>query len=637
MSLFGLAFSNFKRSVHQYASLILALAFSIFIFFNFQNVIYSDSMDVLKNFNKSYIDMVVQAATVVFTVFLFFFIWYATNVFLNQRKKEIGIFIFMGLDNVRIGKMYAVEAVLTGLSALILGLASGVCFSKLFQMLLLKLSEISVDVEFSFSVPTILITTVMFVVVFGFMVLKGYRTIVKSSVLEMLSGAKQKEMKKEPFLLTMTKVVLGIVTLGAGYFCALKTGAESTMGFALGAVILVIVGTYLLFGGLIPFFIGRLAKNKHYLYQKQRNLWVNNLAFRVKKNYRTYAMVTILMICSVTVLAVSIALKQRYERMTHFRNTYTYQVLSNHEWDADEIKAGISKTNEVSYHSEISFLMLNPEAVDTKYKFGTYVVVPYSQIREGAEAAGLPFAYEEPEDHETVELTHEILLSFVNEEAHPTIQIQDKTYDILASDSTPFMGELQRNLSAYMVSDAEYERLKPLGEIWHSYHYKIKDPQNYEQSRSYLQTLVEQGEDLDARMTGVNIISPENNEEAWIRVMYSLCVFMFVTFILAGGSIIFIKLNNEAYEDRERYAILQKLGISKDTLYQSMKHEIRFTYYCPFVLMGITSFFAVKALGNAMKEDLIRVNLYSAIGIFLIFTLICMISTRVFRKKVLEK
>ena len=90
--------------------LVLSLSFSVFIFFNFQNVIYSRAMDVLLEFRKDLIDSVIQAASIVFVVFLFFFIWYATNVFLNQRKKEIGIYIFMGLDNKRISKMYALES-----------------------------------------------------------------------------------------------------------------------------------------------------------------------------------------------------------------------------------------------------------------------------------------------------------------------------------------------------------------------------------------------------------------------------------------------------------------------------------------------------------------------------------------------
>ena len=91
MSLFKLSFSNFKRSVRNYGMLIVSLAFSVFIFFNFQNVLYSDSMDVLMDYKKDYIDMIVKAASVVFAVFLFFFIWYASNVFLNRYLHLYGV------------------------------------------------------------------------------------------------------------------------------------------------------------------------------------------------------------------------------------------------------------------------------------------------------------------------------------------------------------------------------------------------------------------------------------------------------------------------------------------------------------------------------------------------------------------
>ena len=71
MSLFRLAVSNFKRSVREFGMLILSLSFSVFVFFNFQNVIYSQAMDVLMEFRKDLIDIVIQAASVVFAVFLF--------------------------------------------------------------------------------------------------------------------------------------------------------------------------------------------------------------------------------------------------------------------------------------------------------------------------------------------------------------------------------------------------------------------------------------------------------------------------------------------------------------------------------------------------------------------------------------
>ena len=83
----------------------------------------------------------------------------------------------------------------------------GIGFSKLFQMLLMNLSEISVDIRFSISIKPVAVTALVFLVIFGMMIAKGYYSIKKSSVLDMLSGARQKEMKPENIWLTLVRVV----------------------------------------------------------------------------------------------------------------------------------------------------------------------------------------------------------------------------------------------------------------------------------------------------------------------------------------------------------------------------------------------------------------------------------------------
>lgn len=323
MSLFKLAYSNFKRSVKNYIALIISLSFAIFIFFNFQNIAFSDAMNVLKERNSEYISIIIEVISIVLIIFVFFFIWYATNVFLSQRKKDIGIFTFMGLDNANIAKMYIIEVSMIGVLSLLIGLGSGILFSKLFTMILLRISDISVDVSFTLSITSILITVLLFMGIFIIMIVKGYINILRSSVLEMLSAAKQNELKEEKGIVSLLKVIVGLLLLVGGYYCALQVGDMSSFTYILYAVVLVIVGIYFLYNGIIPFIITKLSKNKKYLYQKERVLWINNLAFRLKKNYRTYAMVTILMICSVTVLATSFAMKQRYDNITHFRSTYS--------------------------------------------------------------------------------------------------------------------------------------------------------------------------------------------------------------------------------------------------------------------------------------------------------------------------
>ena len=633
MKLLSLSFSNFKRSVREYGMLILSLTFSIFVFFNFQSIIYSGSMDVLENYNKEYIDIIVQSASVVFGVFLFFFIWYASNVFLNQRKKEIGIYIFMGLDNVRRGKMYMLESVFMGLFSLLAGIGTGVLFSKLFQMLLLKLSDISVDIRFSFSWEAVLITSGMFFSIYGFMILKSYHTLKRSSVLNLLSGAKQQEIQKEKRIITFLKIVGGVGILFFGYYLAWDTGDLSSLGNALGAVVLVIVGVYLLFSGLIPAILRKLSGNKRYLYKKERTLWINNLAFRMKKNYRTYAMVTVLMICSVTVMAISIAMKQRYEKITHFDQTYTYQVLSNEEKNGEEIAKGIEQENKVKFWNEMQVAMVDPSVMNSKYTYTAYGIVSFSDVKQAAQKAGLPFAYKELKENQAIELSHEVLMDLSGDaDENYKQKIGSETYNVIKNDNTPYFGALQNNTKIFILSDKTFSKLKNLGSITYFYNYRIQDMKNMEASRAYLNTLAQSSEDGQT-FTGVNYTQIDGRQDSWIRVMYSLCIFMFVTLVLAAGSIIFLKIGNEVYEDRERYEILEKMGIQKKILRKSVRNEICFTYYCPFILMTITSYFSVKALANVMREDLFMINIWSMAIILFVFTVICVLSVYTAKKK----
>ena len=109
MRMMDLAFLNFKNGFKNYLSLVISLAFTILVLFNFQNIIYSGAFEVLGTRNKEYIDIIIQMISFILGCFMFFFIWYATNVFLTRRKKEIGIYVFMGLSNEQIGKMYLID------------------------------------------------------------------------------------------------------------------------------------------------------------------------------------------------------------------------------------------------------------------------------------------------------------------------------------------------------------------------------------------------------------------------------------------------------------------------------------------------------------------------------------------------
>ena len=626
MSMLKLAVHNFKTSFKSYLSLIVSLAFAILVFYNFQNILFSGVLTSLGESNTRNIEIIVQVITFVLGCFILFFVWYSTNVFLTKRKKEIGIYIFMGLSNQKIGKLYIIETTMIGLVALGLGIGFGVLTTQLFQMIMMAISDISVELVFSFSLQAILYAAVVYSVIYFIFILKGYINIVRSSVLDMVSANKQNEYVKTKSWILFLKSILGVVITGIGYYLAIKEGGIEVMSNVLSAVVFVVVGVYLLFGGLIPLICQKLADHKNFLYRKERSLWLNNIIFRIKKNYRTYAMVSILMLCSVTALATGFAMKNRYEGIVHFRNTYTFQILSSHPGLKEEYKDVIEKESGIAYSSEIALLQLDSGVVESPYQNQYYSILSYSQVQQLAKESGLEFTFDTLKEDEYINISRLHLMSFITDNTLVTTTINGKEYKEVEETAIPYLGYFQENLNLYMVSDSQYQELLPLGTVLHCYNYKLSDMSHFETTQDTLKNY--------GNYDGLVTLDPNSNEIEWIKVLYSLCVFMFMVFVLASGSILFMKLYNDAYDEKERYQILHKIGISKKTLKKAVLNELRFAYLAPLFVMSISSYFSVHSLAKLMQTELLSVNLISVLFIYGFMYICYRLSVSIYQKNV---
>lgn len=629
MRMMNLAFLNFKNGFKNYLSLVISLAFTILVLFNFQNIIYSGAFEVLGTRNKEYIDIIIQMISFILGCFMFFFIWYATNVFLTRRKKEIGIYVFMGLSNELIGKMYFIETVLIGLSALFLGLIFGTLSTGLFQMILLLISDVTVDIQFRPKIRPIVITTLIYLAIYLIFVVKGYLGIVRSSVLNMISAAKQNEYVKQNQILLFLKSVLGLGILCTGYYLAVKEGRSNVMGNAFTAVVLVTIGVYLLFGGLLPFAFQALSRKKIFLYQKQRILWINNVIFRMKKNYRTYAMVCILMLCSVTALATGFAMRNRYDNILQFENTYTFQLLSSQNDLDAHAREAIEKNNEIVFSSQIPILSLDSSYINSGTYYNRYAILSYSRLKLLAEETNMEFSFEEPSDDETISISHLYLASLITERTNIKVDIAGKTYSQIDDVTIPYLGYLQESIRFFVVNDREYERLCPLGEELYTFNYRVKNLELFFQTRDNLDSMIKELKDEDI---GRVAIDPASNELDWVKVLHSICIFMFFVFILASGSIMFMKLYHDAFEERERYLVIMKMGVDQQILKKSISIELATAYGMTFLVMGISSYFSVGALAKMMYTNLGIVNIISVIIVLVILLVWYFLSVRAFMR-----
>lgn len=622
MRMTKLAAMNFKSNVKSYFALVISLAFTILVLYNFQNMIYSEIFVALGEYNSHLINTLIQMISIVLICFMFFFIWYATNVFLEKRKKEIGIYIFMGLSNQKIGKLYMIETTFIGIAALVFGLFWGIITAGLFQMIIVRLSNLDVQVSFVFTVQPIIFTVVAFLLIYLSFVIKGYCNIVRSSILNMISAMRQNEYVKQNEYMLSIKAILGIGVLGSGYYLANKEG-QQVMGNAIWAMILVILGVYLLFGGLIPLLFQNMVKHKNFLYGKERCLWMNQVVFRMKKNYRTYSVVCVLGICSITALATGFAMKERYENIVLFENTYTFQVLSNRNDLEKQMTQVIEETNDILYYTGIGLVNQEQEAM----------MLSYSQAKKLAQSANLKFDIAELEDKEVIRLSHLTLLSGSTKQGIKEIEIRGKEYQQLATIRIPYLGYLQKQGDFYIVSDEEYERLRGEGEELYLYNYKVGNDSAFAETKkeidNFASELKEKGD-----MLGRVAIDPNNSEKEWMKLVHSICIFMFLVFVVASGCIMYMKLYNDAYEEKERYSVMCKIGLDDKVLQKSIAKEVGTAYFIPFFIMVISAYYSVLALGKMMHTDLFAIYLLSVMIVLAVYGLYYGLSVRVYQKMI---
>lgn len=627
MSMFKLAFQNFKSSFKSYLSLIISLSFTTIVLSNFINLVSSGILDQLGKSQSRNIEIVLQVLSFVIACFMLFFIWYATNVFLTKRKKEIGTYIFMGLSNSKIGKLYMIETSLIGLVSLFIGIAFGILTSQLFTMILMKLSNIAIKIKFNFTISSILITCLIFIMIYMIFVIKGYINIVRSSVLEMVLATKQNEYVKQSNVILLFKSILGLIFLGNGFYLATKEAGIEVMANVFIASVLVIIGIYMLFGGFIPFLFQLFTKHKRFLYKKQRNLWINNVVFRMKKNYRTYAMVCVLMLCSVTALAFGFAMKNRSDNINHFENTYTYQILGDEKGHRDEFTSLIQKENSIDYSSEIEISVIPNEITDNKFESTPYAILSYLQVKQIAKDTGLEFNLSKPKDDEFINLGRLYLMSLTDDRILNTNMINDKIYKSISNTTVPYLGYFQENMEFMIVNDNVYKELSKYGQSMYLYNYKLTEPRNFELSVKDIQS--------NPHCTGLVKIDPDRNENLWINILFSVSFFVFLVFVFASGSILFMKLYNDAFDEKERYLVLNKIGIDKKVLIKAMASELKVAYLIPLLVMTISSYFSIQTIANVMKsKSLLQVNVLSVLVIYVFFIVCYFITKKIYQKNI---
>src|SRR5574344_2766113 len=164
--LFNLAFKNIRKSIKDYSIYFFTLVVAVAIFYIFNSIGAQDSMMFLTESKREMVQvlvMIIGYLSVFVSVVLGFLIIYSNNFLIKRRKKELGLYLTLGMSKRKVSTILVIETLLVGILSLLVGLTIGVFLSQFISVLASSLFEADMNsFRFMFSSGALLKTIMYF-------------------------------------------------------------------------------------------------------------------------------------------------------------------------------------------------------------------------------------------------------------------------------------------------------------------------------------------------------------------------------------------------------------------------------------------------------------------------------------------
>lgn len=301
-----------------YYPYLVSCIFSVFTYFVFASILENDLIKTLPH--SDYAWMMLSVGKALLGIILLIFLFYANSFLVKRRKKEMGLYSLLGLEKKHIGIMLFFETLMIYGVSICGGILFGTVLAKFLFLLLLRLSSLPVDVEFTFAWKAVRETLLFFAVVFFVNFVCSLMGVQKARPIELLSGSRKGE--KEPRFLKLWTMA-GLLALALGYAIAILAKLDSMifLNFFL-AVFLVITGTDLLFASGSIAFLKLMKKNKKVYYRPENFITISGMYYRMKKSAAGLSNICIFSTMVIITLTCTVALYAGLDGIARYDNPY---------------------------------------------------------------------------------------------------------------------------------------------------------------------------------------------------------------------------------------------------------------------------------------------------------------------------
>ena len=634
-----LAWSNLKNSRQFYLPYVIAGMLSAMMFYTMCAIQGNDGLSKMRG--GSSVQIVLYFGVVVVGVFVSIFLFYTNSFIMKRRKKELGVYNILGMEKIHVAKIMAWETVFSFLIAVGGGLITGIVFQKLLTMFLYRLTGLEAAIPFYISGWGCLHTAEMFGAIYVCILLYNLMQIRFSNPVELLHSGNTGEREPKTKII---QAVLGILCIVTGYYIAITTdNPVKAVSLFFVAVMLVIVGTYFLFNAGSIAFLKLLRKNKRYYYQTRHFTTVSGMIYRMKQNAVGLANICILSTMVLVVISMTVCmyagiedeLKTQYpaELELIFYDPDGQQDAQTFNRMADEIERVIKENGRVitgkqkgSYvgtavamtgnkitaldRSAMDFSNMYVLEIMTKDGFEEYMQETIPDIPDGSVAVMMDSVYEQdtivmgnteyPVEQSMKFPIRDAVSEFVGGSVILIVKDENALENMrkqLAAMETEAYGEERTVDLTYVMnfdmSGSGEEKIACANAVRE----RVSEWQNDETNPKTLR--------LDC-----NVISRAEGHidyETSNGGLLFLGLFLGSMFLMITVLIIYYKQISEGYEDKERFAIMEKVGMSNEEVKATIRSQVRMVFFLPLA----TAACHLAAAYPMLKKLLALVSLYN--------------------------
>ena len=632
---FRLAFDNLKKNAKMYIPFVLSCILTIMMYYMVSSL--SMNPNMMNMIGGDVMQQILSLGIYVITVFAVIFLFYTNSFLIKRRKREFGLFNILGMEKKHLSIVIALESIIVFLVSMVLGIGIGILLDKAFYLLIAKMLNASIALGFYISYQSIVNSIILFFIIFLLMYVFSLIQINLSNPIELLHGDQHGE--KEPKTKWLLALI-GLICLGTGYYMSVSIQDPVTaFAFFMVAVILVVIGTYMLFTAGSIVILKLLRKNKRYYYKTNHFISVSNMIYRMKQNAVGLGNICILSTMVLVMLSTTISLWVGMNDIieTRFPRDITVSINSVDSNQAlytiDDMNYAIEQAG-IQTEDELVYRTLSVSAFNqgNTYTFGnenmslqdiSNVVVLYFitlddyNRTEGTNVSLAPdevfvFPSGKQFDHKTIDIASNTfkvkgILDSIKADSNYSANLQNSMFVVVDSMDTLFMiDDLQKQ--AY-GDNASY--------IHTSYDFNL--------SKSEEMSVKEATDALIANYPGdttyMMVDTQEGNYEDLLSLYASFLfigIFLSFLFIMATVLIMYYKQITEGYEDKKRFEIMQKVGLNKREVKKTINSQVLTVFFLPLVVAAIHIVFAFP-----MIEKMLRLLYLDNTNLYIMTTVIC--------------